>query len=295
MSVDVLLKNITMGTGEGPHWEESTQSLLFVDIVTQHVKRWSYNTGTVDEIKLENSVGFAIPRKSRGVVVGLGKTVSHLEWDTRKVTTLIEFDKNCETRMNDAKCDSRGRLWAGTMGIDRWPDLPHMGEGSLYCVDTDGTVKKCKEKTNISNGLAWSSDNTTMFYIDSVPGTLWAYDYDIETGTASNVRTVLDFENLGSPDGMTIDTDGKVWVACYGACCVVRIDPNTGKLLQKINFPAKRITSCCFGGPNYDELFVTSAAAGEDESEMKQFPLAGSLFKVTGLGVKGYPPNIYQG
>lgn len=286
-----------MGTGEGPYWEESTQSLLFIDVVMQYVRRWDYATKEVQEIKLDNSVGFAIPRKSGGIIVGLGKTVSHLNWETKEVTMVMELDKECETRMNDAKCDCRGRLWAGTMGIDRWPGMPHMGEGSLYCIDIDATVKKHKEKTNISNGLAWSSDNKIMYYIDSQPGTLWAYDYDVNTGSISNVRTVLDFdsEKYGAPDGMTIDTEGKLWVACYGGSCVVRLDPNTGEELQIVKFPARRITSCCFGGPNYDELFVTSAAAGADDDELKQYPLSGSLFRVTGLGVKGYPPNVYNG
>ncbi|XP_076087238.1 regucalcin-like isoform X2 [Mytilus galloprovincialis] len=234
MSVEVLLENNFTDIGEGPHWDETTQTLYFVDNIAQRVFSWNYKTKEVQKIQL------------------------------------------------------------GTLGVEISAD----GKGSLYCLYTDGTVKKHMEKIAISNGLAWTSDNKRMYYIDSIPGKVYGMDYDIETGTFNNEKVIIDFKaigTLGFPDGMTIDTEDKLWIACFNGGKVVRFDPDTGKQLQSIDFPAKRISSCCFGGPNYDELFVTCGRTAAPEEELKEFPLSGSLFRVTGLGVKGLKPSVYEG
>ncbi|XP_063410486.1 regucalcin-like [Mytilus trossulus] len=298
MSVEVLLKNVFTGTGEGPHWDEDTHTLFFIDNLGQKVFSWNYRTKEVQMIQLEKVLGFIIPRAKGGHVIGYGKTISAIDLNSKKVSVITEVDQAVDTRMNDGKCDARGRLWFGTMGADRLPEMPEKEQGSLYCLDTDGTVKKHKEKVTISNGLAWSSDNKRMYYIDSIPGKVYGMDYDIETGTFTNEKVTIDFEaigTLGLPDGMTIDREDKIWVACYAGAKVVRFDSDTGKQLQCIDFPAKRITSCCFGGPNYDELFVTCGCSGASDQELKDLPLSGSLFRVAGLGVKGSKPNIFQG
>lgn len=298
MSVEVLLKNVFTGTGEGPHWDEATQTLFFIDNLGKKVVSWNYRTKEVQMIQLEKVLGFIIPRAKGGHVIGYGKTISVIDWNSKNVSVITEVDKTVDTRMNDGKCDARGRLWFGTMGADRLPEMPEKEQGSLYCLYTDGTVKKHMEKVTISNGLAWSSDNKRMYYIDSIPGKVYGMDYDVETGTFTNQKVIVDFKALGTlglPDGMTVDTEDKIWVACYDGAKVVRFDPDTGKQLMCIDFPAKRITSCCFGGPNYDELFVTCGRSGATEQELKDLPLSGSLFRVTGLGLKGSKPNIFEG
>ncbi|XP_063410483.1 regucalcin-like isoform X1 [Mytilus trossulus] len=298
MSVEVLLENVFTDIGEGPHWDEATHTLYFVDNIAQRVFSWNYKTKEVQKIQLDKYVGFIIPRAKNGHVIGYGNTISALDWDTKNVSLITEVDTNVATNVNDAKCDARGRLWFGTLGVEISAD----GKGSLFCLYTDGTVKKQMEKIAISNGLTWTCDNKRMYYIDSIPGKVYGMDYDIETGTFSktfnNTKVIIDFKaigTLGFPDGMTIDTEDKLWIACFNGGKIVRFDPDTGKQLKSIDFPAKRISSCCFGGPNYDELFVTCGRMAAPEEELKEFPLSGSLFRVTGLGVKGLKASVYQG
>ncbi|KAK7089812.1 regucalcin-like [Littorina saxatilis] len=249
----------------------------------------------------EDTVSLVVPRRAGGYVVGLGRRLSVLEWNTGMVSTVQEVDGDTGNRFNDGKCDAKGRLWAGTMG----PELHGKGfepeAGSLYCLDVDRSIEKKVSKVHISNGLAWTDDNKTFYYIDSVPRKVYAYDFDLETGAISKKRTAVDFapyskETHGLPDGMTIDTDGKLWVACYGAAAVFKVDPETGKILQKIDIPAKETTSVCWGGKNLDELYVTCALVNLSPEEFKtKYPLAGSIFKVTGTGSKGHPANMYKG
>ncbi|KAL5021521.1 hypothetical protein ScPMuIL_000676 [Solemya velum] len=311
MSLEVYRKNITTNNGEGPHWDARTNTLLFVDIGNGDVHRLHYTTGQ-DEIKHfgtdnlvvipDDDVGFVIPRKTGGYMSGIGRTISHFDWDSGTVAALAEVDQGSLTRLNDAKCDASGRLWAGTMAR---PDGPYIAPnlGALYSLSKDQKLTKHVDKIGVSNGIDWTDDNRTMYYIDSMSRQVWAYDFDIGAGSMSNKRTVVDFggeetmDTLGFPDGMTIDNNGHIWVACYGVGKVVCFDPETGKTLRTIELPdAKKTTSCCFGGPNMDELFVTCATYNLTPNQVKlEHPLDGSLFRVTDLGVKGRPANIYEG
>uniref|UniRef100_A0A194ANT4 Regucalcin n=1 Tax=Pinctada fucata TaxID=50426 RepID=A0A194ANT4_PINFU len=301
MSVSVAIKNATQTTGEGPHWDDVTQTLLYVDILCNDIHRWDPATGKDEKIHLDDTVGFVVPRRKGGVVAGVGKSLCHVEWDTGKVTKLHEVDQGTKNRFNDGKCDPRGRVWAGTMGYEAQPANPEKEMGSLFRLDLDGSLKACVDKINISNGLAWTEDQKTMYYIDSLPRKVFGFDYNVETGEISNRRAVVDFggddtiKTMGYPDGMTIDTEGKLWVACYSVGKVIRFDPKTGETLRTIEFPAMRTTSCIFGGPNLDELYVTCGVFGASDEEKTKYPLSGSVFKVTGLGVKGYPPTVYEG
>ncbi|XP_071118786.1 regucalcin-like [Haliotis cracherodii] len=297
--VETVLKNVATTVGEGPHWDDATQTLLFIDIDNGKIFRYNPATGTNDMIQLNGAVGFVVPRSKGGLVVGLDLTISAVDWNTKTVTKLAEVDPGSNNRMNDGKCDPKGRVWGGTMSKTFAPD-----QGNLYCLDIDGTLTKKVEHVTISNGLAWSPDNTTMYYIDTTPHKVYAYDYDINTGNISNRRVAVDFDavpefkgNVPGPDGMTIDTDGNLWVACFGGGMVAKFDPKTGAALQQVSLPnATKITSVAWGGKNLDELYVTSLRAGIPDSEFQTTEsLAGSLFRVTGLNAKGSPANIYQG
>lgn len=298
--IEVAVKNCCPSIGEGPHWDVATQSLLYVDIISGGVHRWDSNTGIEEKINLDGTVGFVVPRDEGGYVVGLNRTISLVDWNSKAVTTLAEMDQGTKNRLNDAKCDASGRLWAGTMGFETIPGIVDGGEGSLYSFSTDHKVTKHLSNIDISNGMDWTDDNSVMYYIDSVPRKVFAFDFNINEGTINNQRTVVEFEpntdsTYGLPDGMCIDTEGKIWVACFGAGRVHRFDPETGKTLQTLDFPATNITSVCFGGKNLDELFVTCSQWKLPEDTKDKQPLAGSIFKVTGLNVKGRAPNNYKG
>ncbi|KAK7508219.1 hypothetical protein BaRGS_00000458 [Batillaria attramentaria] len=299
--VEVVLKNSCGLLGEGPHWDDATQSLLYVDIKLMDVHRWNSLTGEDSKVHLKDSVGFVVPRRAGGYVIGLGRRLSLLEWDTATATTIAEVDQDRGTRLNDGKCDARGRVWAGTMGYERGVDNYEMGTASLYSLDIDRSVTKHLSGISTSNGLAWSGDNRVMYYIDSPDRKIYAFDYDLEKGEISKQRVAVEYpadtmDTYGEPDGMTIDLDDKLWVACWRAGAVYKFDPETGKTLQKIDIPAKQTTSVCWGGKNLDELYVTCARCGmTDEYVRETQPLAGSVFKVTGLGAKGRPAYMYEG
>lgn len=301
VNVETVIEKSCLSIGEGPHWDERSQTLLYVDINEGAVHRWSAETGKDESHKFDTFCSLVVPCRKGGYMVSVGNSICHFDWDTKKLQVLHTVDEGKKTRVNDGKCDPSGRLWFGTMGQENVPAVVEENQGTLYSLEVDGSIKKHKEGVTISNGLAWSADNKTMYYIDSIPRKVFAYDFDIKTGTMSNERVAVDFggketmPTLGFPDGMTIDTEGKLWVACFFAGQIYRFDPETGKQIGSIPVPAKRTTSCCFGGKNFDEMYITCSAFGLTEEEWKETPLAGSVFRATGLGVKGTPAPMYEG
>ncbi|XP_048763827.2 regucalcin-like [Ostrea edulis] len=301
MNVEYILKNAAGLDGEGPHWDDVTGTLLYVDINGYAIHRYDAETGSDDKLELDGPVGFAVPARKGGLIASVGRSLVHVDWDTKKVTKLHEVEQGLQTRFNDGKCDPKGRVWAGTMGPEE-PDIESMPKiGNLYCLDLDGSLHTLVRNIGISNGLAWNEDEKTMYYVDSTPRQIYRYSYDAATRQISNKKIIVDnrgdsLAEKGVPDGMTIDTEGKLWVACYLAGKVVQYDPETGKELQTVYIPSsKRITSCCFGGKNLDELYVTCSAYDVPKDELQKYPLSGSICRVSGLGVKGYKANIYEG
>jgi len=265
------------------------------------VCRWNSVTGETKRADLDKMVGFVIPCESGGVVAGYDKHIVKLDLDAadpNKFETVLSVDEG-NTRFNDAKCDAKGRLWAGTMGHEgNVPGVVPKGLGNLYCIEKDFKPSKQVGNVDLSNGLAWTADNSVMYFIDSVPRKVYAFDFDLEAGTAKNQRTCVEFaegtmEKFGLPDGMTIDNEGKIWVACFSSSRVWRFDPETGKELMEVKLPATNITSVCWGGSNYDEMYVTCSRY--NAPNLDQQPQAGSIFKVTGLGVRGAAPYKFQG
>lgn len=283
--------------GEGPVWEEPEQMLLFVDIIGQKIHRWSPATNQIQSVETGDTVGFAVPRASGGYVAGVGRRFVAVDWSTQTTTSLAEIDEDKLTnRLNDGKVDPIGRLLAGTMGAEERPGVCQKQQGSLFSLNSDLKVTKHFNRVDISNGLDWSLDQRTFYYIDSLSLNVYAFNYDINTGNISNRRVVYHMEvEEGLPDGMTLDADGRLWVACFNGGRVIHIDPTTGVRLQTVSLPVPMITSCCFGGLDYADLYVTSGSLGLDQSERRQQPLAGGTFRVTGLGVKGRPSNSFAG
>lgn len=283
--------------GEGPHWDERSGTLLFVDGHGCQILRYDPESRTETEVvRLENEIGNLIPsaEDNRKLVVCMGHGVYRLDLDTKEKTLLTEMlDKESPvpTRINDGKCDAAGRLWAGSMPVKIDPvDIESIVRGkNNFWSFSKGQLKHKLDKVNLSNGIAWTADNRTMFYNDSVPGATYAFDFDVASGDISNKRVLLDFkatpgfQELGLPDGMTIDVNDKIWLACCLSGLVLQVDPETAKVLTKVSFPTKYTTSCCFGGRNYDTLYVTSGNFPADATQ----PEDGLLYEVTELGAKG--------
>lgn len=169
------------------------------------------------------------------------------------------------------------------------------GASSLYCLNVNHNVRKMEEKVTVSNGITWSPDNQTMYYIDTPTYQIVAYDYNKETGSIHNRRVVINVPHeMGSPDGMTSDMEGMLWVAHWGGYQVTRWDHFTGKLLNSIQIPSPIVTSCSFGGENMDELFVTTARIGLSDVTLQEYPKAGGIFRIQ-TDVKGVPMYPFGG
>ena len=236
-------------------------------------------------------IGTIVPSENDDEVIYAGDTGYvrfNLKTGSKAALADPEASMRGKTRFNDGKCDPAGRFWAGTISM-----IKDTGSANLYCLDTDGSLSLKVSGVTNSNGICWSADATKMFYIDTPTQNVRAYDYDLESGAIFNARVVIDTAAHGynsSPDGMTIDADGMLWVAfCHGAC-VVRFDPQKDKELQRVDLPCIETTACTFGGENLDRLFVTTGIKAELDE-----PDAGKVFVIDGLGVKGVPAFAFKG
>jgi sugar lactone lactonase YvrE len=187
-------------------------------------------------------------------------------------------------RFNDGKTDPAGRFWAGSMSLSG-----EKGTGNLYMVDQQLNVKKQIENVSISNGLCWSLDQRFFYYIDTPTMEVVCYDYDNQTGEITNKTTVITIPaKEGYPDGMTIDSEGMLWIAHWEGWQVARWDPSTGNKIDSIHLPVSLVTSICFGGENMDDMFITSARVGLTDEQLAEEPLAGSSFIISKTGFKGF-------
>jgi len=209
-----------------------------------------------------------------------------LDRATGNLSRAVDIENHLpNNRFNDGKCDPQGRFWAGTMSLNEEPNA-----GSLYAFENNIVQKKI-ENVTISNGLAWSIDHKTMYYIDTPTFEVVAYKFEKKTGCISDRQVALKIPiEDGFPDGMTIDDEGMLWIAHWDGWQVTRWNPNTGKKLLCIKLPASKITSCTFGGKDLTDLFITSAYVGLSVDELKAQPLAGSLFVIRNCGFKGELP-----
>ena len=278
--------------GEGSLWHPQTQRLLWVDIMGQTVFIFDPKSGENCGINVGRDVGTVVPRKSGGLMLGVKGGFAGLDPETEALEEIAMVETDLpNNRFNDGKCDPAGRFWAGSMAYDF-----AKGAGSLYCMDRDLSVRKVLSDVSISNGLVWAADQATLYYIDSLAFQIAAFDYDVATGEIANRRVVVELpEDVGFLDGMSIDANGNLWVAIYGAGQVRCWNPADGELLDTVDVPgAKLTTSCAFGGPDLNELYITSASDGLTEQDKEDQPLAGSLFRAE-LDVSGVPAFEFAG
>jgi len=279
--------------GEGPVWDADRQELLWVDLLAGRVHRALAGGGTLQfggVVDVGGTVGAVLPARGGGWVLAADDGFAHLSADG-SVRRLLDLstEELGRTRMNDAACDPVGRLLAGTMAFDASP-----GSGSFYRVDPDGTVTRLLSGLTISNGIAFSPDGTVLYLVDSGPATIWAFDYDVDSGTLGSRRPLVVAEpGAGGPDGLCTDDEGCLWVAMWGGGQVRRYAP-TGELLAAVDLPVSQPTSCCFAGADGRLLVISTSPLGLPERVRRQEPLAGRLF-VADVGVTGPAATPYAG
>lgn len=266
--------------GEGAIWHHEEGKLFWIDIEGKKLHVFDPEARKDRTYLLDEKIGTVVPADSGGAVVALknGIHIIDLESGTLKFLT-HPGSVTPDNRYNDGKCDPAGRFWVGTIG--------DKNTASLYRISHKGEARKMIDSVTNSNGIVWSKDKKTMYYIDTPTKKIVAYNYDNKTGDVSNPKVVVEVpEGMGSPDGMAIDENDKLWVGHWGGSCVAQWDPVTGDMMQKISVPALNVTSCAFGGENLDKLYITTASIGMDEEQAAQYPLSGGLFVVE-PGVKG--------
>lgn len=286
-----LVVDARAALGEGPAWDAVTQSLFWVDIEAGKLHAYR-SEGEADRVwDVGCLVGAAVPREVGGMVLATARGFTLFDLATSEQTPLSHPESDrANNRFNDGKCDPHGRFWAGTMSMVR-----ESKAGSLYVLEPDRTVRLMLGGVTTSNGLAWSPDQATMYYIDTPTMMVQAFDYEGTTGTIANGRMAIRFEqDVGRPDGMTIDADGMLWIAHWSGGRVTRWNPRNGRLLDTVLLPVAQVTSCAFGGSDLRTLFITTARRGLDDGQLVKQPYAGGLFAIR-PNVGGVAATPYAG
>ena len=270
--------------GEGPLWSDRDNSLHWVDILGHRLHRLALASGVVTSWEMPEPIGWVIERQEvPGFIAGFASGFAELELDPLRIRMIGNPEPGLSgNRMNDAKADTAGRIWAGTMAADCTGEA-----GSLYRLDGDHRWTRVDGPYGIPNGPAISADGSTLYHTDSARRTIYQFDVDDDGRLGPREIFVAFKDNLGSPDGMTMDADGGLWVAHWGGGRVSRFMPD-GNLDRSIEVPASQVTSCTFAGANLDRMFVTSAADGVDEE------YGGALFEVD-PGCRGLPTLRFAG
>lgn len=278
------ISNIHSQWGEGPVWWRG--ALYFVDIEGRRVHRFDPASGSEKSWEIGQRVGTVVPRESGGLIVAGDHGLFFLDEESGGLTAIAdpEPDKP-DNRFNDGKCSPDGRFFAGTISL-----VKKTGDARLYRLDPDLTLHEAFGPVTNSNGIAWSADGKTVYYIDTPRQEVLAFDYEPD-GHLRNLRSVVSTAQIeASPDGMTLDAEGNLWIAfCHGAC-VACFSPVTGEELRRIALPCLETTACAFGGPGLADLYVTT---GVHKSVVEEH--AGRLFVIRGLGVVGVPAHAFAG
>jgi sugar lactone lactonase YvrE len=271
--------------GEGPRWDAASRRLLWVDIEGRALHLFDPARDDDRAIPLADRVGAAAPTESGGVLVALADRLALVDPDDESVRTLVELPHGPWLRLNDGACDAAGRFWVGSMALDEAP-----GAAALYRYSSDGGLERVLDGVTLSNGLGWSPDGGTMYYVDSPTYRVDAFDFDVATGAISGRRRWVAIErDAGIPDGLAVDDEGGVWVALFGGAAVRRYGPDA-ELDRVLAVPAEKVTACCFGGDDGRSLYVTTASIDVGDEQ----PLAGSVF-VTEVDVSGPPARPFAG
>lgn len=280
--------------GEGPVWDVRQSRIDWVDITGKRLHRYDPKTEALDTIEIGEDIGAFAHRDRGGYVLALRKGFALMEASSRQWRMVAEIEPDRPgNRMNDGKCDRAGRFWAGSLAYDA-----RRGAGSLYRFDPDGRVHTMLRDLGIANGLDWTADDHTMYFIDSFALGVDVYDFDVASGGISNRRRVVDVEwdestpaGLSIADGMTLDAEGHLWVAIYGKGEVRRYS-SQGELELTVDVGVAGVTSCAFGGDDFQDLYITTALqlpTGRDATAG-----AGGLYRYRS-SVRGRPAHRFRG
>ena len=272
--------------GEGPLWDEAKQRFLVVDIHGRAVHAWAPSSGTTQRWDVPERIGWLIPRRDGdGFIAGLQSGFARLwlEPALRIEPMGTPHPGQPALRLNDAKADRWGRIWAGSMNNDEHarPD------GQLARLDAEGGIEVVERGLHICNGPAIAPDGEWLFHTDSYKARIHRYRLDAQGGLSEKCLWKQFDRNQGSPDGMCFDAEGCLWIAFWGAGCVRRFSTD-GELLRQIDLPPRQTSSVAFGGPDYSMMLVTSAREGLNAVALQAQPLAGATF-VLNPGVRGLP------
>ncbi|CAB3233402.1 unnamed protein product [Arctia plantaginis] len=302
-----LIKNIQRGGRhfEGPHWSTTENALYWVDIGGQKVYKLDSQTNNITSRTIGYgpvSLVVSVKDNPNLILITVRSELYFLNWDAPECDSSLRLLSAVDlglpdNRCNDGKVDAAGRLWFGTMGKEV-KETVQPDQGTLYMMDSSNyvdPVPKVRPVTT-SNGIAWTSDSKFMFYIDTPTRNIDVFDFDITNGSLRNRRTLFSFKAnnvTGYPDGMTIDSDGNLWVACFNGWKVIKIDSRAGKLLEEHKLPVAKVTSVMWGGHDLSTLFVTTSREGLSQAELNIQLEAGSLYAIEGTGAKGLPENQF--
>ncbi len=286
----ILEYQIKAELGEGSYWNYNTQELYWIDILSNQLHIYNPKTKSNRSLTTPSNIGTVVPIDNSKAVVALQDGIYIINTNSGEATLLSDAERDIKTnRFNDGKCDPSGRLWVGSMAYEQTSKV-----ANLYMINGKGEATLKLDSVTISNGIVWTKDKKTMYYIDTPTFEIKAFDYDNATGDISNPRVAVKVsDSLGYPDGMAIDENDKLWVGMWNGNAVICFDPITGKMVAKIDVPAHNVTSCAFGGKDLDTLFITTARVDMTDEEHAKYPLAGSLFKAV-PGVKGVKSTFFK-
>ena len=274
--------------GEGPVWVASEQALYWVDIKGFKIFRLA-SDGEVRSWDTPFRIGSLAPRRSGGFIAGTDLGFAHVDLDLGRFEPFADPEADRPTnRFNDGKVDRRGRFWAGSMD-----DTEQQASGALYRLDTDLSWTRADDDYRVANGPAFSTSGRAMYHNDSGRQITYVFDLD-DTGTPSNRRIFARYgKGQGYPDGMTVDSEDCLWVAFWDGWCIRRFSP-AGECIATVQLPVQKPTSCAFGGPGLNQLYITSASIGLSMSERAEQPCAGDLFMLE-TATTGLPEMPFEG
>ena len=273
--------------GEGPLWHPGEGVLYWVDIEGGCFHRFFPETEELETFQIGQPVGCLAFRDGGGLVLALRDGIGYWDQKTRELEMIVSPESGrSNARFNDGRVDSQGRFWAGTLGED--------DRSKLYRLDPDGSLHIMETGITISNGIGWSPDDRIMYYTDSPLRIIYAYDFDSVSGVIDNRREFVRVPaDEGDPDGLTVDSEGFIWSAQWDGWRITRYDPE-GKVERVIPLPVQRPTSCAFGGPDLNQLYITSAWTGLQEVDRREQPMAGDLFRIQ-TEFTGLPETEFRG
>jgi sugar lactone lactonase YvrE len=279
--------------GEGPLWDPEEQCLYWVDILSHLIHRYDPASQERTSYDVGLPVGAIGLRAAGGLVLATLKGFAFWCPQDPELEYIADPEAGrSDTRFNDGAVDRRGRFWAGTMALD--PKEYDLAKGSLYRMDADHSVHMMIPGLTISNGIGWSPDDRTMYLTDTMRRVIYAYDFDPASGGVERRRAFVETpDGEGYPDGLTVDSEGFVWSARFAGSKIVRYDP-AGRMEREIELPVSCPTSCAFGGPDLDVLYITTSHHMLTEEDKSDQPFAGELLKLD-VGIRGLSEARFQG